>query len=198
MKGCNTFRSRPSEPCLPVPMHVWYTPAFRNMWWHSPHRAAYPANSSYRTEQLTAHSPLPSVPILSRRLHSASINIKLHVWPTDMTALVRMYLCSYIFYFMLACPSLFFLKADVDKMPDLKGKQNKFNLKKTFIWSYFKPHSLTDIRQLSPLLISSLHQRSHTLSHGQWDFPIKIPFGQTSVQADELTFLTDRFFIKSV
>lgn len=71
------------------------------------------------------------------------------------------------------------------KKADLKGEQGKFNLKKTFIWRSFKSHNLTDIRQLSLLHISSLHQRPHTLPHGQWDFPVTIPFEQTSVEADE-------------
>lgn len=155
--------------------------------WHFPSRAMYPANSSYGTgEQLADHIPLPFMPVLSRR------KALLNVYQDRITFMINWHHCiggdvplRLNFIFMLACPRLFSLKVDVDKMPDLKGKQSKFNLKKTFIWSSFKSHSLTDKRQLSPLHISSLHQRPHTLSHGQWDFPITNPFGQTSVQADE-------------
>lgn len=131
------------------PAHEQYTLAFHPALWHSPSRAMYlqthpTAQGAVSKQSLPGYLSLPCTTHGEGRLHWTSTEIKLHWWPTDTTALVGMYLCSKILSFMLACPWLFFLRIDVDKMPDLKGKQNKFNLKKTFIWSSFKSHSLTD------------------------------------------------------
>lgn len=176
MMGCSTSQSCPGEPCLPVmhtrPVHKQYTPAFHPCTVTLPKQGHVPANSSYSTrEQLIACIPLPSTHILWRR------QAPLNFYQDQITLMTNWHHCTggevplQSNFVLCACLPLFFLKVDVNKMPDLKGKQNKFNLKKTFIWSSFKSHSLTDDSFL-PFHISSLHQRPYTLSHGQWDFPI--------------------------